>query len=896
MRLAPGRLLGPYEITTNLGAGGMGEVYRARDTRLERTVAIKVLSRLSSDPARRQRFEREARAISCLNHPNICTLHDIGHQDGIDYLVMECVEGETLAERLEKGPLPLEQVLKFGVQIADALDKAHRARIVHRDLKPGNIMLSAAGAKLLDFGLAKPVSVLTDVLLTTTKAAAPITGEGTIVGTFQYMSPEQVEGRELDGRSDIFSLGAVLYEAVTGRRAFEGKSQISVISSILEKDPPPITTIKPLTPALLDHAIRTCLAKDPEERWQSARDLSRELKWMSEAGSQASAPDVAGRSSRTMLERVGWGAAVLLFATLAIASFRRSAPATATVRSTILPPEGHHFRTSVNDAVGTNVNASAPAVSPDGRLLVSPVRDSQGRMVLWVRSLNDGGEGKILKGAEGGTDPFWSPDGRSIGFFADGKLKRIDSDGSSLQTLCDAVGGRGGAWSPNGTILFAPMGFAPLYAIPAYGGTPRQITRMSTDGRATSHRWPVFLPDGRHFLYLAKSVSAPENVGIYAGSLDSQDDHMVVRTAQGPAFEADGTIVYVRDGEVVAQPFDEGKMVTTGEPTVLPDRVAFVARASRALFSASRSGMLVYYPAGPDGANELRWYERDGGRGEMLDTSYAAGGVVTPALSPDGAHAIVTVDSADGLNSNLWSYDLVRGTKTRLTTGTGYKQNPVWQPDGRYLFFGSGLVGAAHIARITSEGTGAMEMIHETPGVSENPSSICSDGRYLAYMRTEPGSQPEVWILPLTGERKPFALVQSTFSILARFSPDCKWVAYTSNETGQFEDYLTHFPDAARKYRVSTQGGWSGQWRGDGREFFYYSPGENSMMAVSVEEKGEEISLGAPKALFRLPSDATTFGFAVTANGRRFLISEPNSLQSTVPLMLVTNWQAELKK
>ena len=376
MRLAPGNQLGPYEITAALGAGGMGEVYRARDTRLERTVAIKILSQLSSDPAHRQRFEREAKAISSLNHPNICTLHDIGHWDGIDYLVMECVEGETLAKRLEKGPLPVEQVLKYGAQIADALDKAHRAGIVHRDLKPGNIMLTATGAKLLDFGLAKP-AVLVDLdAMTATKAESPITEQGTIVGTFQYMSPEQVEGREVDGRSDIFSLGAMLYEMLTGQRAFAGKTQLSIASAILEKEPAPVTTLKSLTPAALDHAIRGCLEKNPDERWQTARDLSRELKWISEAGSQTGASAVPDRRSRVVRERFAWATAAILLGVLAavgIVSFKKAARSAAAVRAAILPPAG-------NDFYGIGGVGGAPAISPDGMQLVSSVRDAQGRL------------------------------------------------------------------------------------------------------------------------------------------------------------------------------------------------------------------------------------------------------------------------------------------------------------------------------------------------------------------------------------------------------------------------------------------------------------------------------------------------------------------------------------
>jgi Tol biopolymer transport system component len=894
MRLAPGKQLGPYEITARLGAGGMGEVYRARDTRLERTVAIKILSQLSSDPAHRQRFEREAKAISSLNHPHICVLYDIGQHDGIDYLVMECLEGETLARRLEKGPLPVDQVLKLGAQIADALDKAHRTGIVHRDLKPGNIMLTPTGAKLLDFGLAKPASSLTDLAtMTATKAEPPVTEHGTIVGTFQYMSPEQIEGRELDGRSDIFSLGAVLYEMLTGQRAFDGKSQLSVASAILEKEPAPIATLKPLTPPALDHAIRACLAKDPDDRWQTARDLSHELKWIGEAGSQAGAAAVAGRGSRGVPEKVAWAtaAAVLIGALVAMGvdhiKLKNVASADTVVRASIQPPPGRQFA-----LVG--FNASAPAISPDGKQLVSPVRNQE-TLFLWLRGLNDAGEGRMLPGTEAGTFPFWSPDGRSIGFLARGKLKRIDTDGNSLQTLCDVVGaagGGGGAWSPDGIILFTPSPSSPLFQIPANGGTPRQITKLDTGRGETSHRWPVFLADGRHFLFFVRTLN-PEMAGIYAGSLDSEDYHMVAQTALGPAFEAGGTMLYVRDGALIAQPFDERKLVTTGEPTVLPDRVEFNPRVSRALFSASRTSVLAYYPASPGGPFAVTWYDRDGNRGDPLGT----GVLCCPALSPDGARAVVTIASTDGLSQDLWSFDLSRGTKTRLTSGQGNKQEAVWQPDGQFVLFNLFLLDVPHIFRIKSDGTGAMETVLETAGVSERAYSVCRDGRYLAYLRTPMGSLTSIWILPLSGDRKPFALVQSQFANLgaARFSPDCKWVAYQSNETGKYEVYITHFPDATRRYQVSTQGGTLPRWRGDGRELFYFSEPQSSMMAVNVDEKIEELSLGPPRALFHLANKAELYSpFDVTADGRRFLIAETNSPAG--PLTLVMNWDSELKK
>src|SRR3984893_3755711 len=496
MPLAPGTHLGPYEIAEPLGAGGMGEVYRARDTRLERTVAIKILpAQFSSDAVRKQRFEREAKTISSLNHPHICVLHDVGSQDGIDYLVMECVEGESLAKRLGKGPLPLEQVLKYGAQIADALDKAHRSGVVHRDLQPGNIMLTPRGAKLLDFGLAKPLAPVTsvDTWTAAVRQSSPETEQGTIVGTFQYMSPEQVEGKELDGRSDIFSLGAVLYEMVTGKRAFEGKSQLSVASAILEKEPEPISAAKPMTPPALEHAVKKCLSKLPDERWQSASDLASELEWIAEGGSQTG---VAGGAPawRTKWQR----ARLVLVATFFLLAV---AGGTAWWKASDRRQRPMYFHTSVPFA------ANDLALSPDGQILAMVAYSAQANnYVLWTYEIG-GRQTNPLVGTQGASYPFWSPDGKFIGFFADGKLKKVDASGGRTQVLCDAPNGRGGAWNRDGVIVFTPDALQGLFRVSSWGGSPVELTKPDGSRFQASHRWPVFLPDGKHFLYLASNFS-----------------------------------------------------------------------------------------------------------------------------------------------------------------------------------------------------------------------------------------------------------------------------------------------------------------------------------------------------------------------------------------------------
>ena len=892
MPLTPGTRLGPYEITAPLGAGGMGEVYRARDVRLERTVAVKILpSQFSLDSARRERFEREAKTISNLNLPHICVLYDVGHQDGMDYLVMECLDGETLAKRLEKGALQVDQVLKFGGQIADALDSAHRKGVVHRDLKPANIMLTASGAKLLDFGLAKPAMPPLDIATLSSAATltTPMTMAGTVVGTFQYMSPEQTEGTELDGRSDIFSFGAVLYEMVTGVRAFQGKSQWSVASAILERDPAPISSIKPLTPPALDHAIQQCLAKDPLERWQTARDLSLEFKWIGGSGSQIGVTALPGSSP--VRERIAWATVAILMCVLAVLGtfhWQDEGYAPQIARSAIVPPADTQF-------VALDVDGGSPAISPDGKQLVSAVADSKGGSALWLRGLDDAGEGRMLPRTEGGGHPFWAPDGRSIGFFTRGKLKRIAADGTSLQSLCEVARGRGGTWSADGTILFTPSTASALYEISANGGTPNQVTKLNRNLGESSHRWPIFLADGRHFLFFVRSYQT-ELSGIYVGALGSKEYHQLIKTPFGAAFAGE-RILFVRNETLFAQRFDPKKLSTVGEPIPLPERVAVNPGNAAALLSVSSKGIMTYYPSGhAGGPYQLAWYGRDG---KTAAPAIATGYFYGSMLSPDGSHALVPTQSEDGSASDVWSYDLARGTKTRLSSGPGYKNTVAWQADGKAVFFSTALGDVWQVYRIKSDGTGAPEAVLKSESEPEHPESACRDGRYLAYSRGNPPDKTSLWILPLAGDRKPFPLLQSQASTReSAFSPDCNWVAYSSNESGRFEVFLTHFPDATRKYLVSTDGGRNPHWRGDGKELFYYSPERKSLIAVSVEKRGgEELALGTPQALFSAPVAAVLGNlYDVTSDGKRFLFSGIYSSSGDVPLTLVMNWDAELKR
>ena len=679
MTLNSGSRLGPYEIVSPLGAGGMGEVYRARDTRLERTVAIKILpAHFSSDLVRKQRFEREAKTISSLNHPNICVLYDVGHQDGIDFLVMEYVEGETLAERLKKGPLPLEQVLKYGAQIADALDKAHRNGVVHRDLKPGNIMLTPTGAKLLDFGLAKPVAPLTSpAMLTTITHDSPVTEHGTIVGTFQYMSPEQVEGKEFDGRSDVFSLGAVLYEMLTGQHAFAGESLVSVASAILEKEPAPISDVKPMTPPSLEHAIKMCLAKSGEERWQSASDLASELKWIAESvGSTAgTAPLAAAGKGR---ERLAWlitCASVVAMMVMAV-WWRASRPEQAMHFSAPFPFPARDI-----------------ALAPNGHsIAVVAYLESARTNVVWIYELGSP-DARRLADTEGATYPFWSADGRSLAFFADGKLKKLDVSGGSVQTLCDAPSGRGGTWNKDGVIVFTPeatLGSGHgLYRVNASGGTPSQITDPDTSRGEQSHRWPMFLPDGKHYLYMAANYAHQKGVNaVFVGSLDSNEKRFVMEATANVAYAAPGYLLFLRGKDLLAQRFDLKRLALVGEPTAILTDIEYQPGVRRAVFTVSDNGLLVAQTGSGVALSQPVWFDRNGkqvgavGKPDTFQNIFIAPNGRSVALD------IIDMASQDP-STDIWTYELQRESAKRLTFPPASQVAPIWSPDSSRLVFAS---------------------------------------------------------------------------------------------------------------------------------------------------------------------------------------------------------------
>jgi Tol biopolymer transport system component/tRNA A-37 threonylcarbamoyl transferase component Bud32 len=894
MSLTLGTRLGPYEILSPLGAGGMGEVYRARDTRLGRDVAVKVLPQhLSSSPEVRARFEREAKTISSLNHPHICTLHDIGREGDTDYLVMELVEGETLADRLAKGALPTEQVLKLGVEIAGALDKAHRAGIVHRDLKPGNVMLTKGGAKLLDFGLARAAGmtgpggasgVTMAVLSRSPTMSRPLTAEGTIVGTFQYMAPEQLEGKEADARTDIFALGATLYEMSTGKKAFSGTSQASLISAIMSSEPPPISSFQPMSPPALDRLVRTCLAKDPDERWQSAHDIVVELKWIAEAGLQAGvAPAVATR--RRSRERIVWSIAVLLLAStvflLARGVQRQATEMQRPIHAYLDAPEGMTFHF-------TGDEGAPAAVSPDGRRVVFGVFGGGDR--LWVQSLETGAA-EPLTSTDGARFPFWSPDGQFIGFFSEGKLKKIEADGGPALTLCDAPDPRGGTWGPNGVIVFAPNIRAGLYRIPASGGKPEPFTQVDSS-RHTTHRWPCFLPDGRHVVYLAANHESPrsEQTEIQVMSSDGKDTRRLMPSYSG-AQAIPGWLLTVRETSLMAQPFDAEKLALTGEPVRVAEKVHYDDGVWRGTFSASQNGVLVYRTASGAEGGQLTWFDRSG---KELGTLGQRERAFYPRISPDGRRAAVAVGDPSG---DAWAYDVVRGVKIRISTRSMVGGAVIWSPDGSSVaFLHSVGSSAAALVTVLADGSGAEQpLLPVTERMQVTDWS--SHGRYLLVDKGEAGAT-DVWAVPVAEPGKMFSLVSTPFQEhQGQFSPDGRWVAYTSRESGRDEVYVTPFPAGGAKIQVSATGGSQPRWRRNGEELFFVSA-DNHLMAAQVHSEAPSFEVTDVRPLFGVNlyvPRLNMFGYDVTPDGQRFLLNSAGEAQRS-EVKLVANWQANLER
>ncbi len=873
----------------------MGEVYHARDTRLDRSVAIKILrAHVSEDSEAKQRFDREARAISSLSHPNICSLYDVGTQDNVSYIVMEYLRGETLADRLEKGPLPLPQLLKCAIDICDGLATAHRGAVIHRDLKPGNIMLTKSGAKLMDFGLAKSMEVVTSAghgattIASTPVSSGPLTAQGTVVGTFRYMAPEQVEGHEADVRSDIFSLGCVLYEMATGKPAFDGKSAASIMAAVLERDPAPITALEPQLPPALDRVVKSCLAKDPDDRFQTVRDIKLQLKWITEA--EPLPTTAPARRRVTAGERLVWIATtvgLLLLAVFAVFhSSRQKQPLV--LQTSVTAPETLRFNFSGNIA-------GPPAISPDGTQIVfSGI--SEGKSELYLRSLSDLSI-RPLAGSDDGRFPFWSPDSRAIGFFADGKLKRLDLSGGGPITICDAVNGRGGSWGSAGTIVFAPNYNATLMQVAAAGGAPTDIFKLDA-ARYSTYRWPWFLPDGTHFLYFAANHLTPNNPntgGVFFASIDGKENRLLFRSATNVIY-ASRYLLYVVGTTLRAQAFDPGSGKTQGDSSLLADGVQNDSEVWRGIVTASENGLLLYQPASSVATLKLAWFDRSGKQLEEIaepDQYYQI------RLSPDDKKLALVIGQP---SPTIWIYDLARDSKSRFTFDDKAHTNPVWSRDGNQLAFALSDGGVLDAAIFSKAANGAGESRQLLARTADDaalvaPADWSPDGRWMIYTRGTMGAGAQgadLWAFPLDHSQKPFPYISGPGDqIDAQFSPDGHFVAYQSNESGNPEIYVAAFPWTGAKWQVSTNRGTSPRWSRDGRELFFFY-GEQ-FMSAAVGTVGSGLEISQPRLLFRLnvAVGEQQSHYAVTGDGKRFAVLVQG--QNSSPLVLVQNWTGQLK-
>ena len=864
----------------------MGEVYRAKDTRLDRTVAIKILpTHLSDHPEFRQRFEREARAISSLNHPHICQLYDIGSHDGVDFLVMEFLDGQTLADRLLRGAIALPELLRSAIEIAEALETAHRVGIVHRDLKPGNIMLTKGGAKLMDFGLAKPATLgasssaaapLLSAARTTSgpSPASPLTAAGSIVGTIHYMSPEQIEGRDADARSDIFAFGAVLYEMATGKRAFEGKSQISVASAILEKEPEPIAASKPFTPAALDYLVATCLAKDREDRFQSAHDVRLQLKGIS-ISSPSVAAKFATQPSRSRVLALLLAGVALLLVGAGIAYLLKPVGSPAlSVRAYIPPPPGPTFPMS-------GLEIGPVVVSPDGKSLAFSAVDEQGMTKLWLRSLN-AQQATVLDGTEDASKPFWSFDGQDLAFSADGNLKRISIAGGTPQVIADGVGSEsgGGTWNSDGTILFCKDLFGPIYRVSASGGEVSPATKIKATDR--SHDEPFFLPDGKHFLFAVHTLSGSFEIRV--GELGKPgQDAVVVVPGQMPQF-ASGHLLFSRDAHLMAQRFDAGTWKLAGESQML---------GNARYFSVSPNGVLAYHESSAE--SELKVFDRNG---SVVATPGPLAIYDFPRFSPDGKSIAVTVQDPKSGSDDVWVYPVAAGQAARITFGpTNFYA--IWSPDGRQLAYSQGENGKVSIWKRWLDGGHPDQKLYSNDDyLFLLPIDWSRDGKYVSMHLSNKQGVYSNWSLPLAGGPafRPAATAGLNASEYeGRFSPDGRWLTYFAYDTGRPEVYVVPFPGAGSKSQVSTTGGWLPRF--GGKELFYVTMG-NRLMAAQIHTQ-PTFGVDSIHPMFQLdfpnPPDRTSPLYDVSADGQRFAVLTGDRSKTTT-ITLLTNWPEELKK
>ncbi len=897
MALASGTKLGPYEIQLPLGAGGMGEVYKARDTRLDRTVAIKVLPmHLSANPELRARLEREAKAISALQHPHICVLYDVGSQKDVDFIVMEYLEGETLYTRLARKPLTPDEAVKIAIEIADALEKAHRSGIVHRDLKPGNVMLTKAGSKLMDFGLAKSfgmsgsssgppsgtpnVSSMATMAATMADLASPVTVAGTLVGTVQYMSPEQIQGKEADARSDIFAFGAMLYEMLSGKRPFHGKSQLSLASAILERDPDPLEPPPPLkVPPALEQVVRTCLAKDPDDRFQSVHDLKLQLQWIASSASQIGVPAVAATANRKkptpVLAALGAGWLLAILAGILVLLYsNRLTSARQPIHASVELPAG------IDLAL---VQAGAPVLSPDGQQIAflamkkgaiwNPAADT-----IFLEHLATG-EATPLTGTQGAIFPFWSPDGKYVGFFADGKLKKIPIAGGPAQILCDAPDGRGGSWNQQGIIIFAPRIAGALQSVSDGGGTPADITTAPKDNAQFTDRNPYFLPDGRHFLFVRRGK---DNGSTFTGSLNGGEPRQLLPFGSNVAF-SEGYLFYLKDGALTAQELDPSSVSFKGKPTSIAANIEYQNSRNEGNFSVARH-VLIYH--GSVLVNrDLAWFDLSG---KELDHWGDPGPYLGGWFFSGTQAAVLGRANAGGNGYGLWLADVQRKTVNRLTPDLDTAQSGVLSPDGKDIWISTTTGYISTLTRKSLTASGAEEKVLEKYNGQLTVEGITRDGHYLLFDHQDPKTDFDIYRMDLQGDRKLVPVLNSPAAErYADLSPDGKWLAYTSNETGTNELFVTAFPVPGSRWQVSSGGTSGGSWSRDGKNLRYRQG--DKIFNVEVRFDGAKPEFFPPKELLTLPPNLSVV--SILPDDKRILALRPSGDSAPVPMDLMLNWE-----
>jgi eukaryotic-like serine/threonine-protein kinase len=889
MTVPAGTRFGPYEVVAALGAGGMGEVYKARDTRLERTVAIKILPEmLACDPHYRERFEREALAISHLDHPHICPLYDVGNEGGTAFLVMQYLEGETLADRLKRGALPLDLALGFAIQIADALDKAHRTGTIHRDLKPANIFLTKAGAKLLDFGLAKIGAA--PIAATSTLPTQPpdLTAPGTILGTIAYMAPEQLEGKEADARADIFAFGAILHEMTTGRKAFEGRSQASLVAAIMQADPPAISTLQPSAPPLLDHIVSRCLAKDRDDRWQTASDLLRELTWIARGMPGLSARSATATAAvATRWKRVAFASSLVAASLAVFVAYLFGRPASVSpdgsvhsrpVRVSIAPPDDARF------------SSVQLALSPDGTNVAYIALAGQQRQ-LWVYSVVSG-DSHLLTASQNATFPFWSADSEHLGFFMNEGLQRIDAAGGPIQNVATIQTFRGGAWSDQGILLFAGRDTPGIYRLAASGGTPVPVTRLDPAREEMVHAHPRFLPGGKQFLYWARSRRS-EFTGVYLRSLDVDDRKLLVQTATHAEYVAPGFLLFVRDSILLAQRLDLSRRELQGDPVPVVQDVNVNIDNGGSAFSVSRDGSLLYHATQIQAA--LKWLDR---QGHVIDTLTPHAMFRDVELSPDSRTALVRMMPKETTEAgDLWTIDVSRGIGSRVTHGAD-SLNARWARDGDHVFFDAHHSAVEGIYRKRSDGTGSDELVWKTTGtladVSRDGRLIVEDGHSCIVV--DPDKHAPTTLIADLGRTEGITSGLSTAKNCGRLTEDMRVIAYTLDVSGQPEVYVAPFPEGTPRVQVSRDGGREPRWRKDGRELFYLSS-DGTVTSVTLTLT-PTLQVSAPRALFQggpLTSGPAP-GYSVSNDGQRFLMVDPVGDPRADALILIVGWNETLKR